>query len=128
MAPAAKVHLSTRTSIPPSVYGIYETLLATMAEAGFSYHLAHRALHSFGSMPLGFVQELFNPAAGGAEADDELAGAELAQMAEMLPHVTAMVAEEIHNNDGDLLGWCDSQAEFEFTLDLMLDGFGRHLR
>jgi len=24
------------------------------------------------------------------------------------------------------LGWCDSQAEFEFTLDLILDGLARH--
>ncbi len=72
-------------------------------------------------MPLGFVQELFNPAEG-ADAD-EMAEAELAAMAEMLPHITAMVASELHANDGDLLGWCDSQAEFEFTLDLMLEGY-----
>jgi len=117
--------IGSRTSIPGSVYGIYEALLATMIGAGFSYHLAHRALHSFGSMPLGFVQELFNPAAG-ADAD-EMPEAELATMAEMLPHLTAMVAAELHANDGDVLGWCDSQSEFEFTLDLLLDGFARQL-
>ena len=123
--PWAPVLIGSRTSIPPSVYGIYETLLATMIEAGFSYHLAHRALHSFGSMPLGFAQELFNPAANGG--DDAMAEAELAQMAELVPHLTAMAAAEIHDNAGDVLGWCDSQAEFEFTLDLLLDGFARHL-
>jgi AcrR family transcriptional regulator len=113
--------IGSRTSIPPSAYGIYEGLLATMIGAGFSYHLAHRALHSFGSMPLGFVQELFNPAAG----SDEMPEAELAAMAETLPHLTAMVAAELHDNDDDVLGWCDSQSEFEFTLDLLLDGFAR---
>ena len=118
--------LSTRTTIPVSVYAIYEALLATMVEGGFSYHLAHRALHSFGSMPLGFVQEVFTPAAAGGDAH-KMDEAELVQMAEMLPHVTAMMASEIHDKDGDSLGWCDSQDEFEFTLDLLLDGFARQL-
>jgi AcrR family transcriptional regulator len=119
--------MGSRTSIPPSAFAIYESLLATMIEAGFSYHLAHRALHSFGSMPLGFVQELFNPAAAGGDADNEMAEAELAAMAEILPHMTAMVAAELHDNNDDVLGWCDSQSEFEFTLDLILDGFARQL-
>lgn len=118
--------IGTRTTIPPSVYGIYEALLATMIEGGFSYQLAHRALHSFGSMPLGFVQEMFSPATS-AEVDVEQAEAELAAMAEVLPHLTAMVASEVHANDDDMLGWCDSQDEFEFTLDLVLDGFARQL-
>ncbi|MEO5664436.1 MAG: TetR/AcrR family transcriptional regulator C-terminal domain-containing protein [Nocardioides sp.] len=121
--PWAPMLIGTRTSIPPSAFGIYEALLATMVGAGFSYHLAHRALHSFGSMPLGFVQELFNP----APDDEAMAEEELAAMAEMLPHITAMVASEIHIHGGDTLGWCDSQDEFEFTLDLLLDGFAGRL-
>jgi hypothetical protein len=48
-------------------------------------------------------------------------------MVESLPHTAAMAAPEIHANDGDALGWCDSQAEFEFTLDLLLDGLNRKL-
>lgn len=87
--------------------------------AGFSYHLGHRALHSLGSMVPGFAQELFAPADG--EEDDQ-SEEELAGMARVLPHATAMVACELHAADGDLLGWCDSRAEFEFTLDLLLDG------
>ena len=119
--------IGTRTTIPVSVYGIYESLLATMVESGFSYQLAHRALHTFGSMPLGFVQEMFTPGAAGGSADVELTEDDLSAMAQMLPHVTAMIASEIHKNDGDMLGLCDSQEEFEFTLDLILDGFARRL-
>jgi hypothetical protein len=37
-----------------------------------------------------------------------------------------MVASELHDNAEDPLGWCDSQAEFEFTLGLILDGLARH--
>lgn len=119
--------ISSRTAIPSGLYLHFEATLATMIEGGFSYHLAHRAMHALGSMTLGFVQELFSPAAGGGTTA-ELADEQLARMAAMLPHVAAMVASEIHANDGETLGWCDSQAEFEFTLDLLLDGLDRKLR
>ena len=36
-----------------------------------------------------------------------------------------MVAAELHDHDDPVLGWCDSQTEFEFTLDLILDGLAR---
>lgn len=111
--------MASRTAIPPSVYAQFEAVLAAMVDAGFSYHLGHRALHSLGSMVLGFVQELFAPATGGDEDPSE---EELAAMAEALPHITAMVASELHADDEDVLGWCDSRAEFTFTLDLVLDG------
>lgn len=123
--PWAPALIGSRTSVPPSVYRHFEDILAAMVEGGLSYHLAHRGLHALGSMALGFVQELFSPTAGGDSSNDDLAEKELAAMAEMLPHIVAMVASEVHDNDGDMLGWCDSQAEFEFTLDLLLDGLAR---
>ena len=119
--------IGSRTSIPAGVYTYYEAILATLVRAGFTYHLAHRALHAFGSMPLGFVQELFAPAPAGLDVDPTEATAQLAELADTLPHVAAMVASEIHDAGDDTLGWCDSQAEFEFTLDLLLDGLGRRL-
>jgi AcrR family transcriptional regulator len=122
--PWAPALIGSRGSIPAGVYTYYETILATLIGAGFTYHFAHRALHAFGSMPLGFVQELFSPAPSGVQtASDEA----MADLADALPHLTAMVSSEIHDADGDTLGWCDSQAEFEFTLDLLLDGLARHL-
>jgi AcrR family transcriptional regulator len=117
--------IGTRTKIPTSVIFFYEGILGLLVEGGFSYALAHRALHALGSMPLGFVQELFSPAATGGSLDVDAAEAELERLAAKLPHMMAMVAAEIHANDGDVLGWCDSRAEFEFTLDLLLDGLER---
>jgi hypothetical protein len=73
-------------------------------------------------MPLGFVQELFSPAPGGTGEVEE---ADLAAMAAALPNLTAMVAAELHDTTDPTLGWCDSQVEFEFTLDLLLDGLER---
>jgi hypothetical protein len=57
------------------------------------------------------------------EAD--AAEADLAAMAGTMPHLTAMVAAEVHDLTNPTLGWCDSQDEFEFTLDLLLDGLDR---
>ncbi len=122
--PWAPALIGTRTTIPPGVYGHYESIVATMVQGGLSYHLAHRAVHALGSMALGFVQELFAPASAGS-ASVEPSEEGLAAMASELPHLTAMVASEVHDNDGDVLGWCDSQAEFEFTLDLLLEGLAR---
>ncbi|WP_308285379.1 TetR/AcrR family transcriptional regulator C-terminal domain-containing protein [Actinoplanes hulinensis] len=106
--------LNSRQSVPFGVYTYYDAILGTLVEGGFTYRLAHRALHAFGSMPLGFVQEVFNAQAG---ADDDLSA-----VADVLPHLTAMVAGETHEAE---LGWCDSRVEFEFTLDLVLDGLER---
>ena len=99
--------------------------MGTLVGAGFSYHLAHRALHAFGSLPLGFAQEIFSPASAGGSMEVDAAEADLAAMAEALPHLTAMVAAEVHDATDPTLGWCDSQIEFEFTLDLLLNGLER---
>jgi hypothetical protein len=36
-----------------------------------------------------------------------------------------MMTAEAHDVADPTLGWCDSQTEFEFTLDLLLDGLER---
>ena len=113
--------IGTRPSIPPSVYAYYDQIVATLMAGGFSPALAHRALHAFGTMALGFVQELFTPATTAVDTAEE----DLAAMADAIPHITAMMAEEMHAAGDPTLGWCDSQTEFEFTLDLLLDGLDR---
>jgi AcrR family transcriptional regulator len=120
--PWAPALITSRPSVPPSAYLHYEALLAEMIRGGLSYHLGHRALHALGSMVLGFVQEVFTPDPGEGAHDPEAAEADFAAFAAFVPHLAAMVASELHAADDDPLGWCDSQAEFEFTLDLILDG------
>lgn len=114
--------IGSRPTIPASLWAYYESILAVMIDGGLTYDLAHRGLHSLGSMTLGFSQELFSPSTAGGDTDTEVSEAEMAEMADVLPHLMAMVASEIHAADGDVLGWCDSRTEFEFTLDLILDG------
>jgi tetracycline repressor-like protein len=88
-----------------------------MRDGGFSYDLAHHALHALGSRALGFSQELFDP--GGSPGD---ATAVPADMASHFPHLAAMLGEIAHDDPGSTLGWCDDQTEFEFGLDLILNG------
>ncbi len=61
---------------------------------------------------------------GGAE-DDEAATAAFAQSADQLPHLVEMMEHVSHGDADDTLGWCDDQVEFEFALDLILDGLNR---
>lgn len=109
--------LASQTRVPLNVYMVFETLVATMVEAGCSYDLAHRAIHSLGSLVLGFTQELFEPA-----VDDEGTSAEeMSAAAASLPHLAQLAQVAVHEAEGSL-STCDTQAEFEFTLALILDG------
>ena len=111
--------LETRTSTSPAVLLYYDGLLRLMRDGGFSYDLIHHALHALGSRALGFSQELFDPSAG---TSDEETAAELEGMTDQIPHLVAMLMEVAHDDPDSTLGWCDDQTEFEFGLDLILDG------
>ncbi len=112
----------TRTNTSLAVLRYYDALLGLMRSGGFSYDLAHHAMHALGSRALGFAQELFDPADG---AGGEDANAVLESMAGQLPHLVGMMTEIAHDDPGSTLGWCDDQTEFEFALDLILDGLDR---
>lgn len=123
--PWAPLLLASCRTIPAGVFAYYDGIVGTLIGAGFSYRRAHQALHAFGSLPLGFAQEIFSPASAGGSMEGGAAEADLAAMAEAMPHLTAMVAAEMHDATDPTLGWCDSQVEFEFTLDLLLNGLER---
>lgn len=100
----------------------FEDTLEIMKRGGFSYDLAHHALHALGSRALGFTQELFQP---DDAATDDASEEMLAEMASQLPYLSGMMLEIAHEGPDSTLGWCDDQSEFEFGLDLMLDGLDR---
>jgi AcrR family transcriptional regulator len=114
--------LETRTTVSPAVLRYHDGLVRLMREGGFSYDLAHHALHAMGSRALGFTQELFDP---GGDARDEDATAALETMADELPYLVGMLTEVAHDDPDSTLGWCDDQTEFEFGLDVILDGLDR---
>jgi AcrR family transcriptional regulator len=112
-----------QTTMSPAMIHYYEGLLGIFRAGGFSYDLAHHALHALGSRALGYTQELFEP--DDKDNADEAALAMLEDMADELPHLVGMMTEISHDDPDSTLGWCDDQAEFEFALDLILDGLER---
>ena len=109
----------TRTTTSPAIIRHFDALVGLMRDGGFSYDLAHHALHALGSRALGFSQELFDP---GDEASPGDATAAPADVASQFPHLAAMLTEIAHDDPDSTLGWCDDQTEFEFGLDLILNG------
>ena len=70
--------LETRTTMSPMIVGYFDGVLGILRAGGFSYDLAHHALHVLGSRALGFTQELFEP--DDPDAADANADAMLEQM------------------------------------------------
>lgn len=130
--PWASRVLETRTSFSPHVVRYFDSLVGLMRRGGFDHDLVHHAMHALGSRAIGFSQELFEPGAAGgsaaggsAGAADEAATAMLTQLADEVPHLVEMLTEVGPEDPGSTLGWCDDQSNFEFGLDLILDGLDR---
>lgn len=123
----APMVLETRTVMNPAVLGYYHGFLEIFKTGGMSMDLAHHAMHALGSRALGFSQEMFNPAPG--TDDEEMSDEVFAQMSAQLPLFVEFMQEIAHvDPEDETLGWCDDKTEFEFALDLMLDGIERLAR
>jgi AcrR family transcriptional regulator len=127
--PWARHVLESRTHQTPAVLEYTDSFIGMFLADGFSVDLTHHVMHALGSRMWGFTQELFqNPA--GPKADTpavppEAMAAMLQQMAERYPNVTQLAVAATHE-EGSVVGHgCDDQFEFEFALDLLLDGFER---
>jgi AcrR family transcriptional regulator len=115
----AQALLETRTTMNPAAIGYFDGLIGIFRAGGISYDLAHHALHALGSRALGFSQEMFDPGPGN---DDGLSGEAIARMSQEFPLLVEMLGEIAHDDPESTIGWCDDQTEFEFGLDLILDG------
>jgi AcrR family transcriptional regulator len=114
--------LESRENMPAAALRYYDSLLGLMLEAGFSLDLAHHALHALGSRALGFSQELF---VTDDDPEPEQLAVMRAQMSAHFPNLAALM-EIVYHDAGSTLGsGCDDQFEFEFGIDLLLDGLER---
>jgi AcrR family transcriptional regulator len=114
--------LESRSDIPPSLLPYFDSQLRLMREAGFSVDLAHHAMHALGSRMLGFTRELF---VTGDELEPEVMALMLQQMAGRYPHLAELMRAVTHDAGSTLGSGCDDQFEFEFGLDVILDGLER---
>ncbi|MGZ8567702.1 MAG: TetR/AcrR family transcriptional regulator C-terminal domain-containing protein, partial [Actinomycetota bacterium] len=121
--PWASQVIESRTDPTPTVIGYMDAMIGIFRAGGFSIDVTHHAMHTMGSRLLGFSQELFDDDTSGDGAEIE----ELQRqwMAERYPHITEMVAAISHDEESVVGSGCDDQFEFEFALDLTLDGLER---
>jgi AcrR family transcriptional regulator len=118
--PWAPLVIASRPAIGFAASRHVDHLVGLMRAGGLSYDLVHHGLHALGSRLYGFTQEVGEPDPSAAEAR-----AAARAMIDRLPNLAAMLAAVAHDEPGSTLGWCDDQTEFEFALDIVLDGLRR---
>ena len=115
---AARV-LESQATPTPRVMAYIDSTIGVFRAGGFSIGLTHHVMHAMGSRIFGFTQELFNDS---PRVDPETSAAMPPEMAQQFPYITELVAA-ISHDQGSVVGpGCDDHFEFEFALDLLLDG------
>jgi AcrR family transcriptional regulator len=120
--PWASRVIESRTTPTPAVLEYLDSMIGMFRAGGFSVDLTHHVMHAMGSRMLGFTQELFDDT---QSVDPELQAAMLREMAGKYPYVTELAVAVSHDEESVVGQGCDDQFEFEFALDLLLDGFDR---
>jgi AcrR family transcriptional regulator len=111
--------IETRASPGPATMAHYDRVMGILRGGGFSLEMTHHALHLLGSRLLGFTRELFDDS---PTLTTEQAAALAEQLAPTMPHVAEMATAATHEGG---LGGCDTDLEFVFSLDVILDGLER---
>ncbi|HSS94164.1 MAG TPA: TetR/AcrR family transcriptional regulator, partial [Candidatus Dormibacteraeota bacterium] len=75
---------------------------------------------AIGSRLLGFTQELFDDS---RRVDPETQAMVVREMAAKYPNLVEIAMAASHDGESVVGQGCDDQFEFEFALDLLLDGF-----
>jgi AcrR family transcriptional regulator len=121
--PWASHVLESRGEPTPTVIAYIDSMMGIFLAGGFSVDLMHHAMHVMGSRILGFSQELFDDTSS-MPADE---AAEMwTKMADVYPNIARLIPVATVTHDGPAVGGgCDDQFEFEFALDLILDGLER---
>jgi AcrR family transcriptional regulator len=117
--PWASRLMESRTTPTPVVLAYMDSMIGMFRTGGFSLDLTHHALHAMGSRMFGFTQELFNDSSeSDPDMDEEMFGA----MADTYPFIFEIYTTISHDDRSVVGAGCDDQFEFEFALDLMLEG------
>ncbi len=120
--PWASRVMESRTRPTPTVMAYMDSMIGMFLDGGFSIDLTHHIAHTLGSRLLGFSQELFNDQADGDQPFDP---GMVEQLGQAFPSIYRIYLE-ISHDDASVVGpGCDDQFEFEFALDLVLDGIER---
>ena len=117
--PWASQVMESRAEPTPTVLAYMDSMMGMFRAGGFSIDLVHHTMHAMGSRMMGFSQELFNDS---ADVDPRADADMWRAMASRYTNIAELV-ETVYHDDASVVGSrCDDQFEFEFALDLMLDG------
>ncbi|MGY0006235.1 TetR/AcrR family transcriptional regulator [Micromonospora sp. I033] len=126
--PWAPLAIESRNMATPAILAYLDSMVGTFRAGGFSADLAHHVMHAMGSRILGFSQELFDPSrrAGRSGTTDADTPTDLPpEIAARFPHLAEIAGAASHDGGSVVGQGCDDQFEFEFALDLLLDGIER---
>jgi AcrR family transcriptional regulator len=120
--PWASRVMESRTQPTPTLLAYMDSTIGMFRAGGFSIDVTHHVLHTMGSRLWGFTQELFND---GTDSDPEMQAETFAAMADRYPSISELYLAVNHDDASVVGAGCDDQFEFEFALDVLLDGIER---
>jgi AcrR family transcriptional regulator len=120
--PWASRVMEWRTRPTPTVMAYMDSMIAMFTAGGFPIELTHHVMHAMGSRLMGFTQEMFNDQ---TDEQQPFQPEMLEQLKEVYPSIYALYLM-VNHEDASIVGaGCDDQFEFDFALDLILDGIER---
>lgn len=120
--PWARRVIETRTARTATVLAYLDSIAQLFLAGGLSPDLTHHAMHALGSRVWGFTQDVFDSPDVPHVVPER---AHIEGYRAQYPSLTDVVLAVLHDDGKRLTGGCDGQFEFEFALDLLLDGIGR---
>jgi AcrR family transcriptional regulator len=113
--------LESRSAMTPAMLAYLNALTGLFLDGGLTADLTHHVMHALGNRMWGFSQELF----AATPSSDPSFASQRDALPMHFPHLAAIARAAAHPDGAAMSGpGCDDQAEFEFALDLLLDGVG----
>lgn len=118
----ARSVIESRTTRSEIALDYLNSIARIFIVGGLTADLTHHVMHAIGSRVWGFTQDVFDAANETPTMPDPETMAVLVQR---FPHL-AQVAAAVGHDESSVVGpGCDDQFEFEFALDVLLDGIER---
>jgi len=120
--PWASGVIESRANPSAVLLAYIDSMIGIFRTGGFSADLTHHVLHTMGSRLFGFSQEVFDDS---PSLDPARTAMVVREMEGRYPHIAEMVGVVYHDQASVPGRGCDDQFEFEFALDLLLNGLER---